>query len=56
MSLKHELQSIISGAGQNSKTNPIEAAAHYLGQSKETGRDSQTNKFSKDQEAKKLRD
>jgi len=56
MSLKYELQSIISGAGRNSKTNLVEAAAHYLGQSKEAGRDTQTNEFSKDQETKELKD
>jgi len=54
MNLKYELQSIISGAGRDSKANPIEAAAYYLGESQEAGRNPQTNEFSKDQEAAKL--
>ena len=56
MTLKYELQSIISGAGRDSKANPIEAAAYYLRQSEEAGGDTQANEFSKDQEAKKLKD
>lgn len=55
MSLKHELQSIISEAGRNSKANLIEAAAYHLGQSKKAGGDAQANEFTKDQEAKELR-
>ena len=54
MTLKYELQSIISGAGRDSKANLIEAAAYYLRQSEEAGGDTQANEFSKDQEAKKL--
>src|SRR5258707_9822396 len=56
MTLKYELQSIISGAGRDSKANPIEAAAYYLRQSEEAGGDTQANEFSKDQEAKELTD
>jgi hypothetical protein len=51
MNLKYELQSIISGAGRDSKANLIEAAAYYLRQSEEAGGDTQGNEFSKDQEA-----
>jgi len=54
MNLKYELQSIISGVGKNSKGNLIEAAAHYVGKSKETGGDTQAIGFTKDQEAAQL--
>jgi len=54
MNLKHELQSIISGAGTNSKGSLIQTAAHYLRESKEAGRNSQKVQFSKDQETEKL--
>lgn len=50
MTLKYELQIIISGAGRDSKANLIEAAAHYLRQSEEAGGDTQANEFSKDQD------
>lgn len=56
MSLKYELQSIISAIGRNSKKNLIEAAANYLGEGQGTGGHTQTNKLTKDQEAEKLRD
>lgn len=56
MNLKHELQSIISGVGQNSKGNLIEAAAYQLRKSKEAGRDFETVEFVKDQEAAQLVD
>lgn len=56
MSVKYELQIIISGTGRGSKTNLIEAAADYLRQSQKAGGDSKANEFSKDQETKKLID
>lgn len=54
MNLKYELQSIISGIGQNSKRNLIEAAAYQLGQGKETDGDTQAVELTKDQEAARL--
>ncbi|GHN03000.1 hypothetical protein WSM22_44890 [Cytophagales bacterium WSM2-2] len=54
MNLKYELQTIISRAGQNSKGNLIEAATYHLGKSKETGRNTQADEFTKNQEAEKL--
>ena len=56
MSLQDELQSIISGIGRNSAKNLIEAAAGYLGKSKETGSGSQTIQLSKGEEATRLTD
>ena len=54
MNLKYELQSIISGIGEDSARNPIEAGAHHLGKSKKASGGSQTIEFSKDQEATRL--
>jgi len=54
MNLKYELQSIISGIGQDSKGNPIEAAAYILRKSKEAGGNTQANEFTKDQEGAQL--
>lgn len=54
MSLKHELQILISGIGQEAKGNLIQAAAHYLRESKETSGASQTIEFTKEQETEKL--
>ncbi len=54
MNLKYELQSIISGTGTKAKGNLIQAAAHYLRESKEAGRNAEEIQFSKDQETKKL--
>ena len=54
MNLKYELQNIISGVGQNSKRNLIEAAAYQLGQGKETDGDTQAVELTKDQEAARL--
>ena len=56
MNLKYELQSIISGVGQDSKGNLIKAAAHQLGKSKEASRNAQAVEFTKDQEAAQLID
>ncbi len=54
MNLKYELYRIISGIGTNSTGNLIEAAADYLGKSKETSRGTKANEFTKDQEAAQL--
>lgn len=54
MNLKHELQSIISGAGTKAEGDLIQAAAHYLRKSKEAGRNAKEIQFSKDHEAEKL--
>ena len=54
MNLKNELQSIISGTGENSTRNLIEAAAHHLGKSKTAGRNPQEIELSKDQETAQL--
>ncbi len=54
MNLKYELQSVISGISENSTGNLIEAAAHYLGKSKEAGGSSQAIEFTKNQEATQL--
>ncbi len=56
MNVKHELQTIISGTSHYAATDSIQAAAHYLRESKKTGRDAQESEFSKEQEAKKLID
>lgn len=54
MSLKYELQSIISGIGKNSTGNLVEAAAYHLRKSKEAGGNAEENEFTKDQEAAQL--
>lgn len=54
MNLKYELQSIISGIGKNPTGNLIESAAYYLRESKEASRNTETNEFTKDQEATQL--
>src|SRR5689334_8035880 len=54
MDLKHELQSIISGVGQNPEGDIIKAAAHHLGKSQATSRNSKENEFSKNQETAQL--
>ena len=54
MNLKYELQNIISGVGDYSAENPIQAAAHHLRESKKTGRNAQESERSKEQETKKL--
>jgi hypothetical protein len=54
MNLKYELQSIISGVGQNSKGNLIEAAAYQLRKSKEASGDAQAVEFNKGQETAQL--
>ncbi len=54
MSLKYELQSIISGIGKNPKGNLIESAAYYLRESAEASRNTEANEFAKDQEATHL--
>ena len=56
MNLKYELQSIISGVGQNSKGNLIEAAAYQLRESTQASRNTQAVEFHKDQEAAQLID
>lgn len=56
MSLKHELQILISGTGQETEGNLIQTAAHHLRKSKEAGRAAQTTEFTKEQEAERLID
>ncbi len=56
MSLKDELQSIISGIGQNSKGNLIEAAAYELRKSKAASTSTQAIEFFKNEEAAGLID
>lgn len=41
MNLKHELQSIISGAGSHSTEDIIQAATLYIRESQKTGRNAQ---------------
>lgn len=52
--LKHELQSIISGADKDWKGNLIQTAANYLRESKWAGSKTRTPKYSKSEEAQKL--
>jgi hypothetical protein len=54
MNVKHELQSIISGIGNHSAKNLIEAAAHYIRESKKTSGTTQEFEFKKEQETKEL--
>ena len=54
MNVKHELQSIISGIGDHSAKNLIEAAAHYIRESKKTSGTTQEFEFTKEQETKEL--
>jgi hypothetical protein len=56
MSLKHELQILISGTGKETEGNLIQTAAHYLRKSKEAGGTAQANEFTKEQEAERLID
>lgn len=56
MSLKDELQSIISGIGQNSKGNLIESAAYELRKSKAASTSTQAIEFFKNEEAAGLID
>src|SRR5690242_9845384 len=56
MDLKHELQRIISGVGENSGGDLIKAAAHHLGKSQEASRNAAKIEFTKDQEAAQLVD
>lgn len=54
MDLKHELQTIISGIGNHATTDFIQAATHYLRESKKASGNAQEFELSKEQEAKKL--
>jgi hypothetical protein len=54
MNVRHELQTLISGIGNHSTTDFIQAATHYLRKSKKTSGNAQESKLSKEQEAKKL--
>ena len=54
MSLKDELQSIISGISQNSKGNLIEAAAYELRKSEAASTDTQAVEFVKSEETAQL--
>lgn len=54
MSLKHELQSIISGISDQAAADFIKAAANYLSESKKAGGNAQKSNFTKEQEAEKL--
>lgn len=54
MHTRHELQNIISGLGNNTGKNTIQAAANYLRQSKKAGRNAQEQEFTKEQETAKL--
>ncbi len=56
MSLKYELQNIISGVSKNPARNLIEAAAYHLRKSKGAGGNPKEVEFSKDQEAAQLTD
>ncbi len=51
---KHELQNIISGTCGSPKSSFIKAAARFLSAGKETGREAQASKHSKDEESEKL--
>lgn len=54
MTVKHELQSIISGISDKTTENLIEAAAYFIRESKKTSGSTQKPKFTKDQETEKL--
>ena len=54
MTLKHELQSIISGIGQHAATDLIQAAANYLRESQKAGGNTEKTKFTKEQETERL--
>ncbi|MFY8007938.1 MAG: hypothetical protein ACOVOY_11885 [Sediminibacterium sp.] len=54
MHTRHELQNFISGLGNNTGKNTIQAAANYLRQSKKTSRNAQEQEFTKEQETAKL--
>lgn len=54
MSLKNELQDIISGISRHSEKSTIQAAAHILRESSQASRNSQKTKLTKEQEAEKL--
>jgi len=54
MNLKHELQSIISGIGDHSAEDIINAEAYYIRKSQKTSGNSEKFEFTKKQEAKKL--
>ncbi|MEP7236504.1 MAG: hypothetical protein ABI685_01520 [Ferruginibacter sp.] len=56
MSVKYELQSIISGISDHTATDFIQAAAHYLSESKKAGRSAQKSELTKEQETEKLID
>jgi len=48
--IKKELRNIISGKKQVSKGNSIQSIANYLKKSKETSRNAQKGKFTKQEE------
>jgi len=54
MHTRHEFQNFISGLGNNTGKNTIQAAANYLRQSKKTSRNAQEQEFTKEQETAKL--
>jgi Serine/Threonine/Tyrosine Kinase found in polyvalent proteins len=54
MSLKYELQSIISGIGRNPEGNLINATAYHLAKGKRASGDPKEIKFTKEQETAQL--
>ncbi len=54
MNLKYEIQNILSGVGDYSAENPIQAAAHHLRESQKAGRNIEKIKFTNEQETKRL--
>ena len=56
MNLKYELQNVISGIGDHSAENLIQAAAHYLRESQKAGRNAEKTKLTKEQETEELTD
>jgi hypothetical protein len=54
MNLKYELQNVISGVGDYSAENPIQAAAHHLRESQKAGGNIEKTKFTKEQETESL--
>lgn len=54
MSVKHELQTIISGISDHAGANSIKAAAHYLSESKKASGGTQKSELTKEQEKAKL--
>ena len=54
MNLKYELQNVISGIGDPSAENLIQAAAHYLREGQKAGGNAEKTKLTKEQETERL--